>query len=488
MTAGNSPSTGREAGSAERRILELSILYEVSRALQRTVDEERALHIILAGVTAGPGLGFNRAFILLLDEEAQALRGRMAIGPENPEEATRIWRHLSERHVSLGDLLHSILDDEIQKDRWINELVSRVEIPLGEGSNPWIRVLRSHEAGRAHDGTIQPHGIPIDDGMALTFGANHFAAAPLFLGDSDLGILIADNAITRAPIGEDHLRLLEIYAQEASAAIQNTRLYRKLTDQIQISEERNVTLRASQRQLLEVERLTTMGRLATLLAYRVRAPLANIGGFARRLSRAVPGEDARRNEVDIIVSEVARLERLVEEVLAYRRISKTEFRPTDVNALIRSVLITMHDEIQRNRIRPILRLQHDLPLVCMDELQVRQALMNLAANAVEAMPSGGALTIATAMGGDYLEIDVGDTGTGIPKQNWEKLFKPFFTTKTTGTGLGLAIVSQVVETHKGTLSFESLQGIGTCMHLRLALHPESRTPGPDCEPAAPFEG
>jgi signal transduction histidine kinase len=477
-----------KTASSDRRISELSILHEVSRALQKTVDEERALHIILAGVTAGWGLGFNRAFILLLDEKTQVLRGRLAIGPETPEEAFGIWQDLGERHESLGDLLHSILIGEIKKDKWINDLVARLEIPLHDGTNPLIRILRSHEAGQSSQGMFLPHGFPVSRDMARLLGTEDFAVAPLFLGNTDLGILIADNAITHAPIDEDHLGLLDIYAQEASTAIQNTRLIQRLTDQIKISEDQNVILRASQQQLLEVERLSTMGRLATLLAYRVRSPLASIGGFARRLGRTMPPEDARRNEVEIMISEVTRLERLVAEVLAYRRISRPEFKPTDVNALIRSVLITMHDEIQRNGVRTMLRQQPDLPLACLDQLQVRQALMNLFTNAVEAMPAGGVLTVSTSANGEFLDIDVSDTGTGISKQNWKKLFKPFFTTKTTGTGLGLAIVSQVVETHKGALSFESTEGEGTRLHLRLALHPETRGNEPSGVPAAPLEG
>ena len=118
-----------------------------------------------------------------------------------------------------------------------------------------------------------------------------------------------------------------------------------------------MTLRASQKQLLQVERLSTMGRLATLMAYRIRAPLATIGGFARRLARTMPAEDSRREEMEVILSQVNRLERLVGEVLAYRRISRPVFQPTDVNALIRSVLITMHDDLQGGAVRTVLRLQ-----------------------------------------------------------------------------------------------------------------------------------
>lgn len=475
------------AASLEGRLAELTILYHVSHALQKTVDEEKALYIILVGVTAGRGLGFNRAFVLLLDEEAKTLRGRLAIGPETPEEAFGIWQDLQEKHESLGDLLDSILTTEIKKDRWVNELVSRILIPLGDGTSPLVRILKSHESARAVKGVFMPHGLPVDEELIRLFGTDEFAVAPLFLAEKDLGLLIADNAIARVPIDIATLRLLEIFAQEASAAIQNTRLYQRLMGQIKISEGQNVTLRESQQQLLKVERLSTMGRLATLLAFRIRAPLASIGGFARRLLRTMPHQDPRREEMEFIVSDVSRLERLVEEVLAYRRISNPEFKPTDVNALVQSVLITMQDETQRGSVHTMLRFKPDLPIARIDELQVRQALMNLVSNALEAMPAGGTVTVTTSADTEFLEIEVRDTGIGIPKQNWNKLYKPFFTTKTTGTGLGLAIVGQVVENHHGSLRFKSAPGEGTAFTMRLAINPEGELAAPVRAAAAQFE-
>ncbi len=462
----------------ERRLAELIIFYEVSHALQRTMDQEKALCIILVGVTAGSGLGFNRAFILLLDEETQTLRGRMAIGPETPEEAYAIWRELHRNQETLGDLLNSILTNGIKKDKWINEVVSHIQIPLSDDTNPLVTILKSHEAARAANGVFLPHGLPVDEKLIRLFGTDEFAVAPLFLANKELGLLIADNAIARAPIDLANLRLLQIFAQEASAAIQNTRLHQRLIDQVKISEDQTITLRESQQQLLQLERLSTMGRLASLLAFRIRAPLASIGGFARRLLRVMPHEDARRDDMEVIVAEVTRLERLVGEVLAYRRISQPHFKPADVNALVCSVLATMHDEIQRNSVRAMLRLETDLPIAKIDEIQVRPALMNLVSNALEAMPAGGTLTVTTSVDSQFLEIEVCDTGIGIPEQNWNKLFKPFFTTKTTGTGLGLTIVSQVVENHSGLIRFKSTPGGGTIFRLRLAINPEEKTVAP----------
>jgi len=199
--------------------------------------------------------------------------------------------------------------------------------------------------------------------------------------------------------------------------------------------------------------------------------------------RSAPLDDPRREEMEIIVSEGRRLEKLVDEVLGYSRISKPEYKSTDINGLIRSVMLTMQDELRKSSIRLELNLDPNLPTAQTDEAQLRQALMNLVSNAIEAMPSGGTLTLTTSLDEKYFEIGVTDTGVGINKDHWDKLFTPFFTTKTTGTGLGLAIVSQVIDNHKGSLRFESIPMKGTSFHIRLAVLPE-RTNSADALPNA----
>jgi signal transduction histidine kinase len=155
-------------------------------------------------------------------------------------------------------------------------------------------------------------------------------------------------------------------------------------------------------------------------------------------------------------------------------------RPTtaacDANTLIESVINNMHEEIQRNLVAVELELAPNLQPAVLDEAQVRQALMNLINNALDAMPSGGTLTISTSADAEFLEIGVRDTGTGILKENWDKMFAPFFTTKSSGTGLGLVIVSQVVDNHQGSLRFDSQPGKGTSFYLRFPFSPGGEGP------------
>ncbi len=460
------------AFSPENRLAELSILYEVSRALQRTLDEERALYTILVGVTAGHGLGFNRAFLLLLDTDAGLLRGRMAIGPGSPEEASVIWRELMEHHRSLGDLLEALNEAGIRRDERVNEIVARFAIPLSDKDHPIIRVMKSREACRTAGGYHEPHALPAASAVAELLGTAEFAVAPLYMADRELGVLIADNYFTRAPIGLPSLRLLQIYAHEASGAIENCRLYRELLEKVAACESTNRALLQNQKYLLQAERLSAVGKMAALLAHEIRTPLVSIGGFARRLLRRSPTDDARTEELQIIVSEVDRLEKLVREVLGYSRMPEPDLKPVDINALIHTVAHSMLSERPARRIKLTLRLASDLPGVPADEAQMRHALMNLVINAIDAMPAGGILTVATSLQKDCCEICVKDTGVGIVRENWNRLFTPFFTTKDSGTGLGLLIVSQVVNNHKGSIRFESEPGKGTSFYLRFRLTPQ----------------
>jgi two-component system sensor histidine kinase AtoS len=187
---------------------------------------------------------------------------------------------------------------------------------------------------------------------------------------------------------------------------------------------------------------------------------------------------------------VRRLEKLVEEVLGYSRISRPEYENADINGLLRSTVAAMQGGMEKSEIGILLELQNALPSIQVDRSQLQQAVMNLIFNAVDAMPSGGTLTISTRQDGEYVEISVADTGLGIAREHWGKLFAPFYTTKVTGTGLGLAIVSQVVENHSGAVRFESEAGRGTTFHLRLPLIPPSQSaaavpPGVACTQEVP---
>jgi two-component system sensor histidine kinase HydH len=229
----------------------------------------------------------------------------------------------------------------------------------------------------------------------------------------------------------------------------------------------------------EVERakhLAAIGRLAAGVAHEVRNPLSSLKGFAQFLrGKFQPGSDEERYS-DIMIEEVERLDRVVQELLDFARPVEAVRKPVDPNSLVAESLALVSEDAGFRDVTIVRRLADGLPDVYVDQFQMRQVLLNLMLNAMEAMSGGGSLTVESALESDGGErpqvcVSVSDTGPGMAEEELEKLFEPFYTTKQEGTGLGLTIVSRLVEQNGGRVSVRSTQGEGTTFSLRLPTSP-----------------
>jgi signal transduction histidine kinase len=209
------------------------------------------------------------------------------------------------------------------------------------------------------------------------------------------------------------------------------------------------------------------------ITHEIRNPLVSIGGFARRLARKVTDPDARRY-LDIILGEVGRLEGIVHDNLSYIKGSTPQFSRVPIAALIEEVLGVYEDELRQRDISIERALSPDLPDLLIDPQQVKQAVVNLVTNAMEAMEKGGVLTVRTYALPDRREaaIEIGDTGPGVSPEAMHNLFNPYYTTKVRGTGLGLPITHRIVKAHKGSIQFRNKETNGTVFTIRLPLPQE----------------
>jgi signal transduction histidine kinase len=232
-------------------------------------------------------------------------------------------------------------------------------------------------------------------------------------------------------------------------------------------EKTNKELQESRDKLIQAERLSTVGEVAAHVAHEIRNPLVCIGGFARSLYKEIKDDDPKKGKLQIILDEVERLERYLRDTLTFIRPLVPEFRPTDLVALIQETFQMLSSEIDKSKVQIELSLMKNSPLLEIDPDQIRQVLLNIFRNALEAMPDGGQLTVSSNFSDGFYTISVADTGVGIDKQNMEKLFTAFFTTKSTGSGLGLTISSQIINNHGGTIGLSSQPGVGTVFHITL---------------------
>jgi signal transduction histidine kinase len=193
-----------------------------------------------------------------------------------------------------------------------------------------------------------------------------------------------------------------------------------------------------------------------------------IGGFARQVLKDF-AQDPQKNleKLHIIVDEVKRLEEFLVEVGSYAKFSEPQKKPGNLNALIQETCQRLEPSLRESRINLALALDPGLPETHYDPGHLRQVILNIAKNAIEAMDAGGALTIATGRRAERIFVTVRDTGVGIPPEVQEKIFQPFFSSKPKGSGLGLAISQKIVQAHQGEIVIDSEPGKGTQVTIYL---------------------
>lgn len=230
-------------------------------------------------------------------------------------------------------------------------------------------------------------------------------------------------------------------------------------------------LKYVQARLIEAEKLSALGRLTADVAHEIRNPLTSIGGFARRLDKKLHADSSEKKYSEIVVAEVSRLERILKDVLTFSRDARNNMKYQDINEVVRESVQTLSGICEEQSISVKEDLGSDLPRILLDASQVRQAINNLATNAVDAMPKGGRLKIQTFMEElfhvNYVVIEVSDTGCGIPREKTSMIFEPFFSTKEigVGTGLGLSICKKIIDEHNGLITVDSEVGKGTSFEL-----------------------
>jgi PAS domain S-box-containing protein len=462
--------------SYRKRITELSIFKEVGDLLQNTLSLNDIYTIALIGVTAGRGLGFNRAFLLRYDRNSNSLIGETAIGPSDPSEAGRIWSDLYERDLSINEIFENYKKGDSDKDVQVRKTVQDLNIPLTWEAG-FLQEVLFHNAPQIINDAFKSESSDKKN-LAGAIGCESYAVAPLICRGKAEGILVADNFITRKAISDEDVNRLTIIANQVGATIENSQLLQRLEEKVEALRQAYRDLKDNRDLLVRAERLSVVGEVAATVAHEIRNPLTSIGGFTRAVLRDLEKSEKIQNNrrfLTIIMEEVKRLERIVTEILGYVRPVKPKFTYKDINEVIDQTFGMMEGEIDENLYVVTRDFQKDVPLIWLDEDQIRQVLLNMFRNAFHAMKFGGMLSVITLADSDSIKIHISDTGEGIPEEHKDKLFTAFFTTKSTGSGLGLTVSMQIVKNHGGTIEVESKPGEGSTFIINLPIrNPEER--------------
>jgi two-component system NtrC family sensor kinase len=224
-------------------------------------------------------------------------------------------------------------------------------------------------------------------------------------------------------------------------------------------------------QLVQNEKLTSIGLLAAGVAHEVNTPLAVISSYSQMLRKEISPEDSRYRLLEKITKQTFRASEIVNSLLNFSRTSATEFTEIDIHQVITETISLLEHQFKTARIHVERELRADCPMTFGNAGKLQQVFLNLFVNARDAMPSGGELRILTDSSDSKIEILVQDTGVGISRENVKKIYDPFFTTKAAGkgTGLGLSVSYGIIQEHAGNISVESKPGIGTSFRLELPL-------------------
>ncbi|MBI5968236.1 MAG: GAF domain-containing protein [Deltaproteobacteria bacterium] len=398
------------------------ILEEFSRRLVTMVDLNRLLHMLAE--TVERSMGVWRISIFLYDQEKEVFHPALVRG--SPE-------------MGVKDLSFKSDDDWIRYLHDKKEAILRAELERNP-KNP------EREELFPAMGRLQAE-----------------VCLPLVYLDRLIGFINLGHKAGEEMYYREDLDLLNSLANQVAIAIENANLYENL--------------KKSQNIMRRADRLASLGTLIASLAHEIRNPLVSIKTFTQLLPERLEDEEFRNYFLKIASGEIDRLTTLINELLGFARPSEPNLQGEDVNTLIDKMEFLISTEARKKNIAISKYYAPNLPPVMVDAEQIKQVLLNILLNAIQAISGRGQICVETRVvqvpreetSERFVQIEVRDSGGGIPKENLERVFDPFFSTRPDGSGLGLAISHQIIHEHGGFIDLESEVGKGTSFRIHLPL-------------------
>jgi len=461
--SGVCPNTGLDTMRTE--VMILSLIARAIRAFNRAEDLEEILKLVLIGVTAGSGLGFNRAFIFLTSEDNKSLVGALANGPSTPEEAGHIWQRLSRGELTLEMMFDEALKKRDEVNPWLNGFLKKTTIPLDNKDNIFAQAALERKSRIICESDLRN----LQYGELYTrIGPGPLAVVPLVGAEYLQGVLIADNFITGKEINNNDLMLLEIFAKYASDSIEKFRLYERLERKIEALKKANETILLSRENMIQAERLTVLAEMAGEVAHEIRNPLTVIGGFAKSMIKKMAPGQPNYEYLKIMYEQVARIERAIEKFTSLTNYKSKDDRPCELVELLKSALVLSAGAGSGR----FLVTCGDRILVKLDPDLVRQALIIVLKRVHATQDGERTINLTPSRSGNKAFIFF--EATDGRKEFAEELYKSFHASGDHKNMRQVATSLEIIKYYGGNLGLETRDDGSSKFYLELPVYEEGK--------------
>lgn len=445
----------------------LNVLAEVAAALSSTRQINQILRIILTGATADQGLGFNRAFLFLYDEESSCLKGHLAVGPRTAEEAGAIWSRMASQRLSLAELLDPPKGELETANDPLTDVIANLDLDLKLQSS----IGQACERGQ----WLNLEQIQINDettsSLVRCLGTRRVAIVPMLSKGRLRGLLAADNAITGRPVTEESVELLQILADQAAVAMERSCLYEIEQARSKQLETINRQLAESQDQVVKFEKMSVIGELTSAVAHELRNPLAVVGGFANLMLKS-DLTDEQREYTNIIASEIQRAEAVLGQVLDFSRASRSDSQRVDLSRLTERTLGVLRSRSRTADVE-VRSSWTDAPLpVFGNSDQLSHAIYEILKLVMEEVAASMTIDVRSMRSSDYARLEVSIVASGDHFERCRRHLQRAFGTGHSSERLAVIVAGQAIKCHGGDCGLQAGADQPITIYIELPLFKE----------------
>ena len=441
-----------------KNMARLSALYDISNILLERSKTEDILFMLLTIATIGDVFAFNRAFAFLYDKEFNVFRGKMCIAPKDANDAGNIWNKMKDmdKYALREKLMLSFKKSDLEESWDLNQKFLNTVIPNNNQCQLFFNIFNNKESVNVksvNDNSLVEQIRNYTD----IFGYNPFAIVPIMDANNCIGMIIVDNIYNNVPIPDNDLDYLKMFGRQAAVALEYSSMYNEI-------EKSHNDLKAAEKSLFDIKSLAMIGEMSSSMAHNLRNFIVPISGFANRLVK-VSSDEKASEYAKIIADEINKLENYIQRNLSFAKSINLVPETFKVDDIIKYINILTKEYIKKSgkkiKFYAINSTKEDS--IRWDYNRMNDVIINLIINAIDSIEDENYAIISVIFADNpyresMIDIIVENTNSYIEKDIINKLFTPFFTTKSHGVGIGLAVSKRIVEAHGGSIMVKSVSG------------------------------